>query len=320
MSFTNVSTIFGTNVPASTNSTGTAFSYTKTVVHETNYVFSIYPVTCTQTPTATALYGGVGRIQFVRVDYDSVSGQFFNPVTNTYTVTADIVTNTQYQARTFQRVVTGPDLIFSAEDLASPNPGIKTIGTYQYYRTVPNWDQNNAGLGLAGPGTINPSTPTRVAFNDVGDVYLAGGLAAYGLATNQFLTEIDSRSLLAWGSFDSSTNPPVVYPNSAALTNLQNQVFIQISPSILPNGTNGAFYFPITFTATGGSFTPPYSWSSGPVPGISGSGLPAGLNLSSAGVLSGIPSGNASGTYFFIIQLTDLNGLSVQWNYSMAIQ
>jgi hypothetical protein len=321
LSFTNVSSIFGTNAPASTNSSGTAFSFAQTVVRETNYVFSIHPVTCTQTPNATGLYGGIGQVQFVRADFDSISGQFYQPITNTYTVNA--VTNSQYQSRTFQRIVTGPDLTFSAEDLATANANILSIQNDPYVRTDPNWDQNNAGLGLAGPGTINPSTSTRIAFNDVGDVFLNGSLAFYGLATNQFLTEVtavNSRPFFAWGSFDASTNPPIVYPDNAALTNLENQIIIQISPSSLPNGTNGVFYPPTTFTTTGGAFTRPYTWSSGPVPGISGSGLPAGLILSGAGVLSGIPSGNASGTYFFVIQLTDVNGRSVQWNYSMAIQ
>ena len=322
LSFTNVSAIFGTNAPASTNASRTAFSFARTVVTLTNYVFSIHPITCAQIPNATGLYGGIGHIQFIRANFDSSFGnQFFQPITNTYTVLA--VTNSQYQSRTFQRVVTGPDLIFSAEDLATANANILSIQNAEYVRDTPNWDQNNAGLGLAGPGTINPSTPTRVAFNDVGDVFVNGSLAAFSLATNQFLTEVDavrSSPFFAWGSFDASTNPPIAYPSSANLTNLENQIVIQISPASLPNGTNGAFYPPTTFTTTGGSFTPPYQWSSTPIPFFTGSGLPAGLNLSTAGVLSGIPSGNASGIYFFVIQLTDVNGRSVSWNYSMVIQ
>jgi hypothetical protein len=51
-----------------------------------------------------------------------------------------------------------------------------------------------------------------------------------------------------------------------------------------------------------------------------GSGLPAGLILSSAGVLSGTPVGNAPGTYDFVVQLTDVNNRSVQWNYSIEVQ
>jgi hypothetical protein len=95
---------------------------------------------------------------------------------------------------------------------------------------------------------------------------------------------------------------------------------IQVSPTSLPEGTNGTFYGPITFTATGGAFTAPFTWSALPVAGMTGSGLPAGLILSSAGVLSGSLSGNPAGTYDFTLQLTDVIGRSVQFNYSIIIQ
>jgi hypothetical protein len=211
-----------------------------------------------------------------------------------------------------------PDILFSAGDLATPNPDIIGLGEFAVDRTTPNWDVNNVGAGLDGPGTINP--PATIIFSDTGDAYINGSLASYGLGTNSFLQETNSTQLFAWGSFDASTNPPVVYPNSAALTNLQNQMVIQISPTSLPAGTNGTFYTPTTFTATGGAFTPPFTWSALPVAGMAGSGLPAGLILSSAGVLSGTPSGNAAGTYDFTLQLTDVIGRSVQWNYSIIIQ
>ena len=325
--FTNVvivtnlsSSIFGTNAPAATNAAGTAFSFTQSVIQKTNYVFAIHPVTCTQTPDATGLYGGVGRIQFVRADYDSTLSQFFQPITNTYTVEA--VTNSQYQKRTFQRIITTPDVLFSAGDLAAPST-IIPAGEFTAFtaRTPPNWDQNNAGNGLAGPGTINPSNPSAtIVFNDVGDIFVNGSLATYAFGTNQFLNETTAISPLAWGSFDGSTNPPVVYPDSAALTNLENQIIIQISPTSLPTGTNGVTYPTTIFTTTGGSFTAPYSWAWLPVPGMTGSGLPSGLILSGAGVITGTPVGNASGTYDFVVQLTDVNGRSVQWNYSIDIQ
>jgi hypothetical protein len=313
---TNTSSIFGTNAPAATNSS-TSFSFSQVVTFSTNYVFSIHPVTCTQTADATGLYGGVGRIQFIRADFDAIAGQFFQPITNNYTVTG-VNSNSQYQSYPFQRIITVPDILFSAGDLATPNPNIIGAGELTADRTVPNWDVNNVGAGQDGPGTINP--PATIVLSDTGDAFFSGGLATFGLGTNQFLMETNTSQLLAWGSFDASTNPPVVYPDSAALTNLQNQMVIQVSPTSLPEGTNGTFYGPITFTATGGAFTPPFTWSASPVPGITGSGLPAGLILSSAGVLSGSLSGNAAGTFDFTLQLTDVIGRSVQWNYSIIIQ
>ncbi|MGA2868679.1 MAG: Ig domain-containing protein [Verrucomicrobiota bacterium] len=312
---TNTSAIFGTNAAGATNST-TSFSFTQVITFSTNYVFEIHPVTCTQTADATGLYGGVGKIQFIRADFDSIAGQFFQPITNNYTVMG--VTNSQFQSFSFQRIVTVPDILFSAGDLATPNPDIIGAGELTADRTVPNWDVNNVGAGLDGPGTINP--PATIVLSDTGDAFFSGGLAAFGLGTNQFLMETNTTQLLAWGSFDASTNPPVVYPDAAALTNLQNQMVIQVSPTSLPEGTNGTFYGPITFTATGGAFTAPFTWSALPVAGMTGSGLPAGLILSSAGVLSGSLSGNPAGTYDFTLQLTDVIGRSVQFNYSIIIQ
>ena len=66
----------------------------------------------------------------------------------------------------------------------------------------------------------------------------------------------------------------------------------------------------ITFTATGGSFTQPYTWSA--------VNLPPGLTLSSGGTLSGVPT--QPGTFDFILKLTDYLGRSVQWNYTITIR
>jgi|GEM_PF-2178588 len=62
----------------------------------------------------------------------------------------------------------------------------------------------------------------------------------------------------------------------------------------LPPGTEGASYS-LAFTATGG--TPPYVWS------VPASGLPAGLTLSAAGLISGTPT--AQGSTTFTVQITD---------------
>jgi hypothetical protein len=65
--------------------------------------------------------------------------------------------------------------------------------------------------------------------------------------------------------------------------------------SPLPAGTVGTPYPSQTLTATGG--VPPYSWS------LAGGSLPSGLNLSSAGVISG--TATVAGTFNFTIRLRD---------------
>jgi uncharacterized protein (TIGR03437 family) len=67
------------------------------------------------------------------------------------------------------------------------------------------------------------------------------------------------------------------------------------TPSPLPTGGVGNYY-QATFVATGGM--PPYRWS--------GSGIPDGLTLSSAGLLSGTPS--TAGDDTLTAQVTDSNG------------
>ncbi len=66
--------------------------------------------------------------------------------------------------------------------------------------------------------------------------------------------------------------------------------------SPLPGGTNGAAYSQ-TLQATGG--VPSYTWS------VTAGSLPAGLTLSSAGVISGTPSGASTSTSNFTVTVTD---------------
>ena len=125
-----------------------------------------------------------------------------------------------------------------------------------------------------------------------------------------FLSELNQQRTLAWASFDSSTNDPVVYPNGTSILNLQNQILVQVSPTSLPNGTNGVSYPATIFTASGGSFSPPFTWSA--------TGLPSGLVLSSGGTLSGTPA--QTGTFDIVIILTDSLSRTVQWDYTITIQ
>jgi hypothetical protein len=74
----------------------------------------------------------------------------------------------------------------------------------------------------------------------------------------------------------------------------------------------------VQFSATGGSFQPPFTWSDSSVPGIPGSGLPSGLKVSSSGRLSGTTTN--TGTYDFTLKLTDSLSRSVQWIYPITIK
>jgi hypothetical protein len=316
-----------TNVVITTNviteaANANGFIDTESIVTRfTNHTFVAQPIICTSTPSPTNLYQGINQIQFVRVpdlNLDPLTGNFLQPITNNYTMVYVNPTNSQAVVQHFQRVVTAPDILFSAEDLATGPSDIPVVSDAA--RNL-NFDQGTVLPGLAGPGVINPQT--TITFDKVGPIFANGSLALFGLNTNQFLGELDQGSLfglgndqsvLAFASFDGSTNDPIVYPNGTSIENLENQILIQISPPSLPDGTNDVAYATTTFTATGGQ--PPYTWSlaSGSDP------LPTGLTLASDGTLSGTPTGNPSGTYDFTLELDDSSGRTVQLNYSINIQ
>ena len=114
-----------------------------------------------------------------------------------------------------------------------------------------------------------------------------------------------------WGSFDGSTNDPVIYPSGTSLDNLENQLIMQVAPTTVPNGTNNVAYPPVTFTAQGGQ--PPYVWSA--------AGLPPGLSFNAlTQTLSGTPAGAVSGVpYDITIQLIDSVNRTVYLNYPITI-
>ena len=99
---------------AGTNSAGNFFSESL-ILHSTNHVLLVAP--CTFSVSGTELYEGVEKIQFVRADFDSLLGQFFQPITNNYSMVE--VTNSQAVPQSLQRIVTQPDFVFSAADLAA---------------------------------------------------------------------------------------------------------------------------------------------------------------------------------------------------------
>ena len=297
-------TIIATNSTGSTN-VGQYYSQT-TITSNTNHTFLIQISTCQGVPATARLRQGIEKIKFVRANYDSLLGQFFRPVTNTYAINA--VTNSQIEHEFFQRIVTEPDFLLTADDLID-GPGNATLGRSYVARSM-NFDQGNLLPGLAGPGLVNG--PTVFTYNKSGALFSQGLIT---LGTNStLLSEFTQIPLMAWGSFDSSTNAPVVYPNGTSIQNLVNQVLVQISPATLPAGTHGVAYPPQTFSATGGSFAPPFTWALA----IVSAGLPPGLTLSADGTLSGTPT--QVGTFDFIIQLTDSLSRNVQWNYSITIQ
>ncbi len=303
--------VFTTNVVTSVNQgsgndVGQFYQQT-TVTAYTNHTLLVRPSLCSQATAPKALRRGIGRVQFIRANYDSLLGQYFLPQTNYYSMV--MITNGQPVTEYYQRVVLHPDFLFQAEDLTVPTPEFPYGPDYNV--TFPQFDQSAITTQLAGPGTITPNVV--MVFNKNMNVYLNGSLNNYGLSTNQFLNQNTQGLRAAWGSFDGSTNYPVVYPDSGSIISLMNQMVIQVTPASVPDGSVGVPYnggLGVTFTATGGQ--PPYVWAapnlSAQVPGMS-------FNTATA-TLNGTPF--AAGTFSFTVQLTDSANRVVTLNYSIT--
>jgi len=319
-------TVYTTNVISTATATNGFVASQSIVTSFTPHTFVVEPIDCASATPAAGLYQGVGNVKFVRADFDSLLGQFFQPVTNNFSMV--LVTNSQPVTQFFQRVVTAPDFTFSAADLATGPAAAPVVLSYSRNET---FDQTQILPGLAGPGVID--SPTTITFDKVGPVYF-NDASISGLSGASYFTGFAPLTTVAsefydfyfvWAQFNGSTNEPAVFPSGTSIANLENEALIRISPgSPLPDGTNGVPYsfvytnssgtvYTNTFTATGGAFMQPFTWSA--------SGLPPNLVLATDangnGKLSGTPA--QSGTFDFTVQLTDALSRSVQWNYSITI-
>jgi len=129
---------------------------------------------------------GVEKITFVRQPAAPSPGTF-QPLTNAFTDTFVLNDNTLQQP--LERVTTRPDFLFTAGN--------------DFARTgTTNWI-NNAALNFnptgAGPGVIQP--PVVITFQKLGSYFYSGG-------PEELAEDVST----CFGSFDGSTNEPIVYP------------------------------------------------------------------------------------------------------------
>jgi hypothetical protein len=311
----------GTNVTATTNlifaTTNAAgyFTSQSLVTYATTHVYVVEQRVCAPVVVGVVTnhpdyFKGVGRVQFVRVPSNVRMDPLFHtltpPIITLYTNVTYSPTNKLWTTNIFQRTLNTPDIIFSAADLANGPNAPNGVGTVA--RSVPNYEVANILPGLAGPGVIDGST--TFVFNKVGPVFY-NGLFPDTNGFTDLVNELTQIPSLQWASFDSSTNDPILIPNGTTIQDLENQMYISISPTSLPDGANGVAYPSTTFSATGGSGS--YTWSVG----TGSASLPNGLSFS-GGVLSGTPS-CLPGLYDFSIQVTDSQGRTVSLNYTITI-
>ena len=304
--------ILTTNIFAATNlpgvqDLGQQFTVT-TISGFTNYTFRIQPSTCTATAAPPLLREGIQRAQFIRANFDSLLSQFFSPITNYYTMIK--VTNSQPVKEYYQRVITRPDFLMSARDQGPGQVhllgGAHEVPVDAFFSRNLNFDQSTILTSLAGPGVISPFT--QIDFNKAG--------RAYFNISPSFMAYTNAAALWQWASFDASTNDPVLYPNGTDLQNLVNQIYIQVTPTTVADGTAGFAYVQSPpFAVTGGQ--PPFVWAapniSALVPGMSFNPT----NANNTAKLTGTPT--AAGVFNFNLQVTDSVNRTVNLNYTITI-
>jgi hypothetical protein len=165
---------------------------------------------------SAGLRPGRNKLHFQRVFYDSLLGTTFTPVTNAYTDVL-VSTNQQFVVQPLLRAITQPDIVFSAGDLGFVALGLSPVISTR--TDTANWIDNDAlngadevGAFARGPGVITPQI--IISFTDQ--------LPALVSSDNAFLGTPDTEDLSFnvgyWGSFDGSTNPPVIYSQAGLLS------------------------------------------------------------------------------------------------------
>jgi len=148
---------------------------------------------------------------------------------------------------------------------------------------------------IGGSGDEFAAMGNGIALDTSGNAYVYG----YTNSSQATLPVVGGPSLTYSGGFDTFV---------AKIGEAAGCQGIAISPATLPAGTSGLPYSQ-QLMASGGSA--PYTFA------VSAGTLPMGLNLSSAGVLSGTPT--AFGTFNFTVQATDANTCTGTQAYMLVI-
>jgi hypothetical protein len=158
-----------------------------------------------------AVRQGVDKVTFVRAQYDSLLGQVLDPVVVSYNETIEV--SGVPRSQNVQRLVTVPDILFTAQDLqGADDPG--GIASPPAVRSNTSLWNKDASTPNAGPGVILPTA--TIFFNNVG--FITPVTVPGPISSQQIL------GTLPWyvlGAFDGTTNEPVLFSPGGNLTVFQ---------------------------------------------------------------------------------------------------
>jgi hypothetical protein len=157
----------------------------------------------------TAVRGGVNKVQFHRVEYDSLLGNTFSNLIITNYYTDRLIITNKLGSQKVYRVVRQPDIVFMADHLGfidRVDNGVLVTTPWLFNRTdTSGWINNDALNGQTvegGPGVI--SGPIAVRFSsDLGGFYNSNPY---------YWDEQWSATGPFWASFDQTTNAITIYP------------------------------------------------------------------------------------------------------------
>src|SRR5579885_2636178 len=216
-------------------------------------------------------------------------------------------------------------LTMSAAGVLSGTPAAGTQGSYRVsVRLADAGASTTAVLTLAVNPALSITGPASLSMGAVGEAYApvtfsgSGGLGAYtwsatgmptGLALSTAGVLSGAPAAGAQGSYQVSVRLADAGANTAVTLALTVNPQLGILTTSIPNGVIHTAYLQTTLQAQGG--TPPYLWSA--------TGLPAGLTLSSDGVLS--VNASVSGPFTPVITVHDSFSApeTVQQTYPMVI-
>jgi hypothetical protein len=212
---------FAGSVPTSGGGTGGGSPWNPVFAPSTNALGATNVITA---PVGTnfiadpVIRGGVDKIRFVRLNYDSLVGQALTPVLDSWTDA--YITNGVLRSQAVLRWVVLPDILFSAADFtgdggALPGASPGAIARNASFRNEWALNTSLAAPQNAGPGTVQPGI--IITYNTVGPMLFNGPWPFN-------LSEDTGIPFVLWGSFDGTTNAPVLYPNSITIGDLEQLI------------------------------------------------------------------------------------------------
>lgn len=156
-----------------------------------------------------AVRGGIEKVTYKKVKFDVPFGTDFRSRVLSYKLPR--MTSSGVSSESVRRLVEFPDILFTAEDLTDPVPSASP------FSNTPLTRQGNIFLENPspddGPGVIIPQTV--ITFNKLGPFFEN--------ITPNFLYE-ESFQGFVWGSFDGTTNDPIVYPQGTLVEDIEDLV------------------------------------------------------------------------------------------------